>query len=89
MHHATHRCRARPVCVLAHPHLRRRLCADPARLAGGAAYRRRGLDRVEGPRAGEDLADVLAYHYATALDLARAAGEADRAAELKAPARRS
>ena len=36
----------------------------------------------------EDLADVLAYHYATALDLARAAGEADRAAELEAPARR-
>ena len=36
----------------------------------------------------EDLADVLAYHYSTALDLARAAGEADRAAELEAPARR-
>ena len=36
----------------------------------------------------EDLADVLAYHYATALDLARAAGETDRAAELEAPARR-
>jgi tetratricopeptide (TPR) repeat protein len=36
----------------------------------------------------EDLADVLAYHYATALDLTRAAGEADRTAELEAPARR-
>ena len=36
----------------------------------------------------EDLADVLAYHYSTALDLARAAGEADWAAELEAPARR-
>lgn len=36
----------------------------------------------------EDLADVLAYHYSTALDLARAAGEADKAAELEAPARR-
>ena len=38
------------------------------------------LDRVE------DLADVLAYHYATALELARAAGEIERATELEAPA---
>ena len=36
----------------------------------------------------EDLADVLAYHYATALDLARAAGRAEQAAELEAPALR-
>jgi class 3 adenylate cyclase/tetratricopeptide (TPR) repeat protein len=36
----------------------------------------------------EDLADVLAYHYATALQLARAAGQADQAADLEAPARR-
>jgi class 3 adenylate cyclase/tetratricopeptide (TPR) repeat protein len=36
----------------------------------------------------EDLADVLAYHYATALDLADAAGEIDRVGELEAPARR-
>ena len=31
----------------------------------------------------EDLADVLAYHYATALELARAAGQAELAAELE------
>ena len=36
----------------------------------------------------EDLADVLAYHYATALDLARAAGQIELAAELEAPALR-
>jgi class 3 adenylate cyclase/tetratricopeptide (TPR) repeat protein len=33
----------------------------------------------------EDLAEVLAYHYSTALDLARAAGQGEFAAELKAP----
>ena len=31
---------------------------------------------------------MLAYHYATALELARAAGEAEQAAELEAPALR-
>jgi class 3 adenylate cyclase len=36
----------------------------------------------------EDLADVLAHHYATALDLARAAGDAGLAAELESPALR-
>ena len=36
----------------------------------------------------EDLADVLAYHYTAALDLAKAAGNADQAAELEAPALR-
>jgi class 3 adenylate cyclase/tetratricopeptide (TPR) repeat protein len=40
------------------------------------------------PERVEDLADVLAYHYATATDLARAAGQTERAAELEAPARR-
>ena len=34
----------------------------------------------------EDVADVLAHHYRTALDLARASGDADRANELQAPA---
>src|SRR5437867_12559536 len=34
----------------------------------------------------EDLADVLAYHYATALELARASGRAEQAQELEAPA---
>ena len=33
----------------------------------------------------EDLADVLAYHYATALDLARATGDDEHATELEAP----
>ena len=34
----------------------------------------------------EDLAEVLAYHYATALELARAAGDGDRIPELEPPA---
>ncbi len=34
----------------------------------------------------EDVADVLAYHYATALELARVAGQAEQAAGLEAPA---
>jgi tetratricopeptide (TPR) repeat protein len=38
------------------------------------------------PERVEDLADVLAYHYATALDLARAAGQTQQASELEAPA---
>ena len=40
------------------------------------------------PERVEDLADVLAYHYTSALELARAAGEAERTAELEAPALR-
>jgi class 3 adenylate cyclase/tetratricopeptide (TPR) repeat protein len=36
----------------------------------------------------EDLADVLAYHYATALDLAQAAGQNEQATQLEAPALR-
>ncbi len=38
------------------------------------------------PERVEDLADVLAYHYATALELARAAGQTEQATELEAPA---
>ena len=40
------------------------------------------------PERVEDLADVLAYHYATALDLAQAAGQTEQATELQAPALR-
>jgi len=36
----------------------------------------------------EDHADVLAYHYATALELARAAVQVEQASELEAPALR-
>jgi class 3 adenylate cyclase/tetratricopeptide (TPR) repeat protein len=43
---------------------------------------------AQAPDRVEDLADVLAYHYATALDLAHAAGQADQAATLEHPARR-
>ena len=43
---------------------------------------------AQAPDRVEDLADVLAYHYATALELARAAGQADQAAPLEEPARR-
>ncbi len=38
------------------------------------------------PERVEDLADVLAYHYATALELARAAGQTEQVTELEAPA---
>jgi class 3 adenylate cyclase/tetratricopeptide (TPR) repeat protein len=40
------------------------------------------------PERVEDLSDVLAYHYSTALELARAAGQTEQAAELEAPALR-
>jgi tetratricopeptide (TPR) repeat protein len=36
----------------------------------------------------EDIAEVLAHHYATALELALAAGDTERATELEAPALR-
>ena len=36
----------------------------------------------------EDLADVLAYHYTNAIDLAQAVGNHGQATELEAPARR-
>ncbi len=35
------------------------------------------------PERVEDLADVLAYHYATALELARAAGQTEQAASSR------
>ncbi len=38
------------------------------------------------PERVEDLADVLAYHYSTALELSRAAGEHEHAKELEPPA---
>ncbi|MDH4112884.1 MAG: AAA family ATPase [Actinomycetota bacterium] len=46
---------------------------------------------LEGKASGrvEDIAEVLAYHYATALELARAAGQSGQATELEAPALRS
>ncbi len=40
------------------------------------------------PERVEDLADVLAFHYASALELTRAAGESEQAQELEAPALR-
>ena len=36
----------------------------------------------------QDMADVLAYHYSTALDLARAAEQTEQASDLEAPALR-
>jgi class 3 adenylate cyclase len=50
--------------------------------AAAAWIERKAGDRVE------DLAEVLAYHYLQALELAEAAGETTQAAELAAPARR-
>jgi class 3 adenylate cyclase/tetratricopeptide (TPR) repeat protein len=40
------------------------------------------------PERVEDLADVLAFHYATALELARVIGRSDQAEDLRAPALR-
>src|SRR6266545_1533177 len=40
------------------------------------------------PERVEDLADVLAYHYTSALDLAQAAGETEQSEELEGPALR-
>jgi class 3 adenylate cyclase/tetratricopeptide (TPR) repeat protein len=45
------------------------------------------IEQKAGERA-EDLADVLAYHYTQALELAQAAGNSEQAAALTAPARR-
>ena len=42
----------------------------------------------QAPERVEDLADVLAYHYATALGLAHASGNTDQVAGLEDPARR-
>jgi tetratricopeptide (TPR) repeat protein len=47
-----------------------------------------GWIEAQAPGRVEDLADVLAYHYATALELATASGQADQAATLEDPARR-
>ena len=45
------------------------------------------IESRAGDRVG-DVADVLAHHYATALELTRAAGEAEQAAGLEGPALR-
>ncbi len=55
--------------------------ARAARHRSAAAW----LERQAGERA-EDLADVLAHHYLEALELARAAGQADDSEELEAKA---
>ena len=55
--------------------------ARAARHRAAAAW----LERQAGERV-EDLADVLAYHYVQALELARAAGQTDKAGELEANA---
>ncbi len=47
-----------------------------------------GWVESKAPERVEDLADMLAYHYTAALDLAHAAGDSDLAARLEAPALR-
>ena len=77
------------VRLLAHPDPRRRLRASfPERRGRRATSRRPGGSRPWPASRLEDLADVLAYHYATALALARAAGQTEQAAELETPALR-
>ena len=51
-------------------------------VAAAAWIESQAPDRVE------DVADVLAYHYATALDLAHATGDTTQVATLEDPARR-
>ena len=58
--------------------------ADRARRHRAAAA---WIEQKAGERV-EDLADVLAYHYLQAIDLAEATGDAGQASELAAPARR-
>jgi predicted ATPase len=55
--------------------------ARAARHRAAAAW----IERKAGERV-EDLADVLAYHYVQALELARAAGQPEQAEELEASA---
>ncbi|HVS10358.1 MAG TPA: adenylate/guanylate cyclase domain-containing protein [Planctomycetota bacterium] len=57
--------------------------ARAARHRAAAAW----IERRAGERV-EDLADVLAHHYLTALELARAAGQTEETEELEASARR-
>jgi class 3 adenylate cyclase/tetratricopeptide (TPR) repeat protein len=47
-----------------------------------------GWIESKAPERVEDLADMLAYHYGTALELARAARQTEQAADLEAPALR-
>ncbi len=58
--------------------------ARAARHQAAAAW----LERKAGERV-EDLADVLAHHYVTALELARASGQAEDTAELETKTLRS
>ena len=59
--------------------------------AARADKHRRVADWIEtlSPDRTEDRAELLAYHYGTALELARATRAADQAAQLQEPARRS
>ncbi|HEX9312332.1 MAG TPA: adenylate/guanylate cyclase domain-containing protein [Actinomycetota bacterium] len=59
------------------------------RASRGAKHRAAAAwtERIAGERV-DDLAEVLAHHYTTALDLTRAAGLVDEAGELEDPARR-
>ena len=58
--------------------------------ASRAARHVAAAEWIESKAAGreEDLADVLAYHYTSALELAQAAGQTEQAAQLEAPALR-
>ena len=74
--------------VLARARTRRRLraAAQSSRASRHVAAAR--WIESKAPERVEDLADVLAYHYATALELAQAAGQTEQATELETPALR-
>jgi class 3 adenylate cyclase/tetratricopeptide (TPR) repeat protein len=68
----------------------RDVCYGQIRRAARASRHRAAAGWIEQKAAGrvEDLADVLAHHYTSALELAQAAGDSEQATELAVPARR-
>ena len=75
------------VRLLAPPGPGRLLRADPARRSCCPPPRRRSLDRAPGGERAEDLADVLAYHYLSALELSAPPPAAEQEHELEATVR--
>jgi DNA-binding SARP family transcriptional activator len=68
----------------------RDVCYSQIPRAARASRHRAAAGWIEQKAAGrvEDLADVLAHHYTSALELAQAAGDSEHATELTGPARR-
>ena len=76
------------VRVLAHPRPRRRVRAAPPSVSSISPRRGGPVDRIQDARTRPGLADMLAYHYTTALELTRATEGDEHASGLEAPALR-